>query len=83
MKDLSSEIYLNIKDLAQYFGIPRAKAKQVFTWADQIDDQELNVYRLYPNKVRKSVACKVLQIDMASQDEKMRTLYQSNPQVNE
>lgn len=83
MKDLSSEIYLNIKDLAQYFGLSRAKAKQVFAWADQIDDQELNVYRLYPNKVRKSVACRVLQIDMASQDEKMRTLYQSNPQVNE
>lgn len=83
MKDLSSEIYLNIKDLAQYFGIPRAKAKQLFTWADKIDTTELGAYRLYPNKVRKSVACRLLQIDMASQDKKVRTLYQSNPQVNE
>lgn len=82
-RDLSQEHYLNKADLARYFGISKQKANQLFAWADQIDDQELNVYRLYPNKVRKSVACRVLQIDMASQDEKMRTLYQSNPQVNE
>ena len=83
MKDLSSEIYLNIVDLSRYFGISRAKAKQVFTWADAIDDKELDIYRLYPNKVRKSVACRLLQIDQTAQDEKMRTLYQSNPQVTE
>ena len=82
-KDLSQEHYLNKADLARYFGISKQKANLLFTWADKIDTAELGAYRLYPNKVRKSVACRVLQIDMAFQDKKVRTLYQSNPQVNE
>ena len=80
-RDLSQEHYLNKADLSRYFGISRQKANLLFTWADRIDTEELGRFRLYPNKVRKSVACRVLQIDMASQDEKMRTLYQSNPQI--
>ena len=83
MKDLSQEHYLNKADLSRYFGISRQKAIQLFTWADRIDTEELGRFRLYPNKVRKSVACRLLQIDMTSQDKKVRTLYQSNPQVNE
>ena len=82
-KDLSQEHYLNKADLSRYFGISRQKAAELFKWADKIDTSELGAYRLYPNKVRKSVACRLLQIDIASQDKKVRTLYQSNPQVTE
>lgn len=59
-EQLLNSYHLNISQLQRLFGLSHTKAKRLYKIANQIDDEELNEYRIEDNKVRIKTALKIM-----------------------
>lgn len=63
--EIAHSAYLSISDIRKLFQVSYAVAKRIHTFANEIDDEELNKWRTEPTKVRINSVCRVQGITLA------------------
>lgn len=58
--------FWNATDIGMIYGLPYKVAKRAYELADQLDNEELNDYRVYQTKVRATSVEKILGIKKAA-----------------
>lgn len=61
-ESIYKQYFLNIQDIQILFELSRPKAKQVFDYADELDQEKYQEYRIEPRKVSIDSICKVLKV---------------------
>lgn len=57
-----NQYFLNIRDIQILFELSRPKARQVFEYADELDQEKYKEYRVENKKVSIDSICKVLKV---------------------
>lgn len=61
-ESIYKKYFLTIKDIQILFELSRNKAKQVFEYADELDQEKYKEYRIETKKVSIDSICKVLKV---------------------
>ncbi len=59
-EEISTQFYLSQTDIRKLLQVGYSQAKRIYGFASDIDDQELNKWRIEPYKVRMTSVCKVI-----------------------
>ncbi len=58
--EICRQFYLSQTDIRKLLQVGYSQAKRIYGFASEIDDQELNKWRIEPFKVRMTSVCKVI-----------------------
>lgn len=59
-EEICTQYYLSQTDIRKLLQVGYSQAKRIYSFASDIDDQELNKWRIEPYKVRMTSVCKVI-----------------------